>query len=143
MNHLPETIRGIPHLISQDQLKEYANCSGDHNPLHLDPAFAATTPYEKPIAHGMLVLAFISSMMTETFGRRWLAGGKLKIRFRAPVYPGEEITSFGTFQAISSDGQEAKYSVSCVNSSGTAAITGEATIPWTTVSDPLPQKDLK
>tara|TARA_Y100000588_G_C13343505_1_gene539192 strand:- start:48 stop:485 length:438 start_codon:yes stop_codon:yes gene_type:complete len=135
MNHLPKVIKGIPHLISKQQLIQYANCSGDHNPLHLDQAFAERTPYGKPIAHGMLVLAFISSMMTASFGQRWLSGGKLKTRFRAPVYPGEEITSIGTFRAFSPDGRDAVYSVSCVNSSGTPAITGEATIPWNTATD--------
>ena len=44
------------------------SASGDHNPIHTDPAFAATTPFERPIAHGMLLLAYVMEMLTTTYG---------------------------------------------------------------------------
>ena len=54
--------------------------SGDHNPLHTDPAFAATTQFGGTIAHGMLVLAYVSELMTAAFGDRL-------VRVRAPKGP--------------------------------------------------------
>ena len=109
----------------------YADASGDHNPLHLDPAFAAGTTYGKPIAHGMLVLAFLSEMLVNSFGLRWFDGGKLQVRFRAPVYPGDVVTAGGTLQTQSAEDDWTVYRVACTNQSGVEVITGEARVPRT------------
>ncbi|MBM3940710.1 MAG: acyl dehydratase [SAR202 cluster bacterium] len=127
MSDAPPRIAGPEHRVTEAQLRRYADASGDRNPLHLDPAFAATTPYGKPIAHGMLVLAFLSEMLTREFGKAWLCGGKLKTRFRAPVFPGDTVTAGGTLRATS-DGM-AVYDVAVRNQGGAEVITGEASIP--------------
>lgn len=125
----PETLAGAAHQVTQEQLVQYAEASGDHNPLHLDDAFAAGTPYGGTIAHGMLVLAFLSEMLTHNFGMRWLTGGKLRVRFRAPVHPGDTVRSDGKLRAAPSDAQEATYDVACWNQDGVQVISGEATLP--------------
>ena len=127
----PQALAAVVHSLSQDQLISYAHASGDYNPLHLAPDFAAGTSYGRPIAHGMLVLAFLSEMLTGAFGLDWFAGGKLQVRFRAPAYPGDTISADGALQALSGDGQQAMYRVACTNQSGTQVITGEATVPRT------------
>jgi 3-hydroxybutyryl-CoA dehydratase len=129
MSNAPAAIAGPAHRVTQAQLQRYADASGDHNPLHLDPRFAATTPYGKTIAHGMLVLAFISEMLTKEFGKSWLCGGKLKTRFRAPVFPGDTVTASGTLRATA-DGM-AVYDVAVRNQDGAEVITGEASVPLT------------
>lgn len=77
--------------VTQAQIDAYAAASGDHNPLHTDPAFAAQTPLGGTVAHGMLVLAWLSALLTETYGRAWLEHGSLRIRFRAPARPGDTL----------------------------------------------------
>ena len=71
----------VTRALTQAMLNAYADASGDHNPIHIDEAFAKTTPMGGTIAHGMLVLSLISEMMTAAFGERWLgvrhAGGAL------------------------------------------------------------------
>ena len=74
--------------ITQDKINRYALAGGDGNPLHTDPEFAARTMFGGTIAHGMLVLAYLSEMMTAAFGQPWLSGGRLKVRFKAPARPG-------------------------------------------------------
>ena len=89
---------GLPKLvktISQAQLNAYAQASGDYNPLHLDPGFAAKTQFGGVIAHGMLTLAFISEMMAEGFGRPWLETGTLNVRFKGAAYLGDQVTTWG------------------------------------------------
>jgi 3-hydroxybutyryl-CoA dehydratase len=81
--------------ISQAQLNAYAQASGDYNPLHLDPGFAAKTQFGAIIAHGMLTLAFISEMMADAFGRPWLETGTLNVRFKSAAYLGDELTTGG------------------------------------------------
>ncbi len=123
----PATLESVTHKVTQQQLSKYANASGDHNPLHLDAEFAASTSYGKRIAHGMLVLAFVSELLTRSFGRAWLCGGRLKTRFRAPVFPGDTVTAAGTLKSTGDD--MATYEVAVRNQDGTEVITGEATVP--------------
>jgi 3-hydroxybutyryl-CoA dehydratase len=125
----PEQLVEVTHRVTQPQLAKYADASGDHNPLHLDDVFAAGTPYGRPIAHGMLVLAFVSEVMTKSFGSAWLCGGKLKARFRAPVYPGDTVTTAGTLR--SSSDAVATYSVAVTNQDGAEVLTAEAAVPLT------------
>ncbi len=117
------------HRITQAQLAAYAGASGDHNPLHLDPAFAATSQFGGTIAHGMLVLAFLSEMLTAAFGRAWLDSGRLKIRFRAPARPGDTVTATGTVKKV--DGPRTVCDIECRSASGEVLVDGtaEVTLP--------------
>ena len=89
------TLPTIVKTVTQTQLGEYAAASKDHNPLHLDPEFAASTQFGGVIAHGMLTLAFVSQMMLEAFGRGWLESGALKVRFRGAAYVGDKVETWG------------------------------------------------
>ena len=79
----------VTRQLTQAMLNLYADASGDHNPIHIDEAFARSTPMGGTIAHGMLVLSFIAEMMTAAFGGIWLTSGTLEVRFRAPARPGD------------------------------------------------------
>ena len=57
-------VQPVTRTLTQEMLNAYAEASGDFNPIHTDEAFAKTTPMGGTIAHGMLVLSFISEMMT-------------------------------------------------------------------------------
>jgi 3-hydroxybutyryl-CoA dehydratase len=81
--------------ITQEKVNRYAQAGGDGNPLHTDPEFAARTMFGGTIAHGMLLLAYLSEMMTAAFGRAWLSGGRLKVRFKAPARPGDTVSAAG------------------------------------------------
>jgi 3-hydroxybutyryl-CoA dehydratase len=112
--------------LTQPMLNAYADASGDHNPIHIDEAFARTTPMQGTIAHGMLVLSFISQMMTAAFAERWLASGSLEVRFRAPARPGDTLTARATAQEPK-DGR-LRYAVECVSQTGEQLITGTAEV---------------
>ena len=116
--------------ITQQIVNEYANTSGDYNPLHLDPIFAEKTPYGKTIAHGMLVLGHISDMMTQAFGINWINNGKLKIRFRAPVFIPNEIFTYGEIKKVISKPEEilVECLIGCRDQTGTEVIKGDAYI---------------
>lgn len=120
---LPEVVR----LISQDTIRRYAAASGDHNPLHVDPRFALGTRFGGTIAHGMLLLAYVSEMLTAGCGEAWLAAGRLKARFRAPARPGDTVTASG-FLVRGGDGR-AVYQVECRNQAGELLVAGEAEVP--------------
>ena len=120
----------VEKLITQEQLARYAAVSGDHNPLHLDPEFASATHFGGIIAHGMLTLAFISEMLTMAFGRSWLESGRLKVRLKAPAYPGDRVRTWG--EVVKSEADSEHRSIECSvglsNSLGAELISGVALI---------------
>lgn len=73
-------------------IQMFAAVSGDVNPVHLDAAFAATTQFKQPIAHGMLTGAVISAALAmELPGPGTIYLGQT-LRFRLPVFIGDSIT---------------------------------------------------
>lgn len=124
--NLPE----IQKVVTQQNVNLYAEASRDFNPIHIDEEFARKTALGGTVAHGMLILAYISQMMGATFGRNWLAGGKLDVRFKAPARPGDTITVSGRIRSIEKDeGQTLIHcDVFCQNQNGESVITGEAQV---------------
>jgi acyl dehydratase len=123
---LPE----IKRVITQQKINQYAEASRDFNPIHIDEEFARKTPLGGTIAHGMLVLAYISQVMTAAFGRHWLSGGRLNVRFKAPARPGDTITAGGRISRVEKGAGQtlARCEVFCRNQNGEAVIIGEATV---------------
>ena len=116
--------------ISQDNINLYAKASGDFNPIHIDADYARKTPLGGTVAHGMLILACVSQMMTNAFGRDWLSGGRLNVRFRAPARPGDVITASGTIRRMEKgDGfQMIDCDILCRNQNNEPVITGDAKV---------------
>ncbi len=121
-------VTSIVKRLSQEQLIRYADASGDHNPIHVDEAFARATSFGGTIAHGMLVLASISEMLAAAFGEAWLTRGKLRVRFRAPARPGDTITASAQPQAAR-DSATLIYAVECRNQDDELLISGTAEVP--------------
>lgn len=118
----------ITKRVTQEQINAYADAAGDHNPIHLDERYAATTQFGRRIAHGMLVLAFVSEMLSAAFPDAWPSGGRLKVRLKAPVYPGETVRTEGEAVAVNETqrGQEVECRVAVVKPDGIEAISGQA-----------------
>jgi 3-hydroxybutyryl-CoA dehydratase len=99
-----EVLDGFEADITADLVEAYADAASDHNPIHLDAEFAATTPFGGPIAHGMLVLAYVSRLLTRRFGAAWLNGGTLEARFRAPAKVGTRVRIGGVVTSVTPGG---------------------------------------
>ena len=123
--------RELPSLskaLTQEKIDGYARASGDFNPIHVDPAFAAATPFGGTIAHGMLLLAYHSEMLTEAFGRAWLSGGRLKARFKGVARPGDTLTVRGRVERVHDEGRRVSAAVECVNQAGQVLVAGDAEV---------------
>ncbi len=112
--------------VTQEKISRYALSSGDHNPLHTDTQFAVATRFGGTVAHGMLVLAYVSEMLTAVFGEAWLSGGRLKARFRGPARPGDTVTAAGRVTKIV-DGS-VQCQIECHNQAGELLISAEAEV---------------
>ena len=125
-----ESLPSITKHVTQEKINLYAEASGDFNPIHIDESFAAQTPLGGTIAHGMLVLAYMSEMMTLAFGQNWLSQGKLSARFKAPARPGDTLTVTGEINSIEDRNGVlyANCSLECHNQRDEAIVTGQVVV---------------
>ena len=107
-----DALAALEKEITQERLAHYAEASGDFNPIHLDNEFAAKTQFGGTIAHGMLLLGYLSEAMTHAFGERWVSTGKMRVRFREAARPGDHVTVTGRVRSIQET--EAGSLVTCV-----------------------------
>jgi 3-hydroxybutyryl-CoA dehydratase len=116
--------------VTQERIDQYAAASGDYNPIHVDPAFAARSPFGGTVAHGMLLLAYLSTLLTRAFGRAWLQTGALRVKFRNPAPAGTTVTAQGRVERLE-EGHGVQYAVCAVrleNAAGEALMTGDARV---------------
>ncbi|HSY62799.1 MAG TPA: MaoC family dehydratase [Cytophaga sp.] len=71
---------------TQEQVKTFAELSGDKNPLHLDAEYAATTMFKKPIIHGILGASIMSKILGMYFPGEGTVYLKQEIDFKRPMY---------------------------------------------------------
>ncbi len=123
MSPAPE-VASVTHLVDQAMVEAYARAARDPNPLHTDTEYAKTTPFGRPIAHGMLVLSFVAEAMAAAFGEQWASGGTLSVRWRAPASQPVTVTARAGLRS-DSDGV-ATYDVTCEDETGALLLTGTA-----------------
>lgn len=82
----------VTYQTSPDQALVY-RLSGDRNPLHSDPAFAAMGGFDRPILHGLCSYGFTGRALLHTFcGSDPARFHHIEARFASPVLPGEALT---------------------------------------------------
>lgn len=85
------TSRTVTYKTRTDQALIY-RLSGDYNPLHSDPAFAARAGMDRPILHGLCTFGFAGRAVREVAGAdRKLAS--MNARFAGPVWPGDTLAT--------------------------------------------------
>jgi 3-hydroxybutyryl-CoA dehydratase len=78
--------------VSEADIVNFAGMSGDFNPFHLDHEFAKTTPFRKPIAHGLLVWTLSSGLAISAPPMRTLALVSIREwEFKGPVFIGDTV----------------------------------------------------
>src|SRR5260370_4499756 len=78
--------------ITESDIVNFAGLSGDFNPIHIDHEFAKTTPFRRPIAHGLLVFAVASGLGLYSPPMRTLALLNVKEwRFIGPIFIGDTL----------------------------------------------------
>ena len=86
--------------VTQATIDAYARASGDFNPIHVDPAFAAKGPFGRTIAHGLMTLAFVAELLNGWSDGAFDASGELDIAFIGPVFAGDTVSIGGTVEAL-------------------------------------------
>ena len=115
-------------LVNDELIRAFAEISGDHNPLHLDEEYAATTRFGKRIAHGMLSGAFISAVLGHEFQERRIVYLSQTMRFVSPVFIGDTVTATATVNNIREDKGIVRLDTICSNQDGEIVVQGEAVV---------------
>ena len=114
--------------VTDELIREFAELSGDHNPIHLDEEFARATRFGRRIAHGMLSGAFISAVLGNNFEGRKIAFMSQTLRFTAPTFIGDIITTTATVRHIREDKNIVTLETRCQKQTGEVTLTGESTV---------------
>jgi 3-hydroxybutyryl-CoA dehydratase len=109
-------------------IREFAELSGDHNPIHLDDEFAKTTRFGQRIAHGMLSGAFISAVLGNEFQDRKILYLSQTMKFTAPTFIGDTITTTAAVTAVRWDRGIVTLSTECKKQTGEVTLTGESVV---------------
>ncbi|MBU3702577.1 MAG: enoyl-CoA hydratase [Acidimicrobiia bacterium] len=82
----------VTYVTRPDQALTY-RLSGDRNPLHSDPWFAALAGFDRPILHGLCTYGFTGRALLHTLcGSDPARFRSMEARFASPVFPGESLT---------------------------------------------------
>lgn len=113
--------------VTEADIDIFATVSGDTNPVHLDQAFAETTPFKTRIAHGMLSAGFISAVLGTKLPGPGAIYMSQTLRFKAPVKIGDHVTATCTVTEVIAEKRRAVLSTIC-KVGETVVIEGEAMV---------------
>jgi acyl dehydratase len=97
-------------VVRREDVKAYADASGDQNPLHQDDDFARSVGFPGIIAHGMFTMAHLTSTLTHWLGDP-AALERVGVQFRAVVYMDETIEAGGTITELDPETKRATLDV--------------------------------
>lgn len=117
----------LTRTVTPDDIHAFAAVSGDNNPAHMDPDFAAKGPFGGIVAHGMWTAGLISALL----GTRLPGPGTIylgqEIQFRRPVMPGDTVTATVEVAELG-DKNRVRLSTICTNQRGEKVLVGAANV---------------
>jgi 3-hydroxybutyryl-CoA dehydratase len=100
-------------LVSAADIEAFADISGDHNPIHLDEAYAAKTPFGGRIAHGIFTAGLISAAIATRLPGPGAIYISQTLRFVAPVRIGDTVDVMIEIVELVERGRRAKLKCEC------------------------------
>ena len=115
------------HAVTEADIVAFAAVSGDTNPLHLDEAYAAKTPFKGRIAHGMLGASYLSAVLGTELPGPGAVYLSQSLRFRRPIRIGDVVTARVRVAAIDATKARVTLETTCLVDDK-AAVDGEAVV---------------
>jgi len=119
--------------VTEDDIELFAKATGDFNPVHLDQAYAEKTFFKGRIAHGLLSLGFISTILGNILPGHGTIYLSQEVKFLAPVRIGDTLTARVEVLELLPEKNRAKFRTMCTNQDGKVVVDG---IAW--VMPPVP-----
>jgi len=118
----------VKRIVTDEMVKLFAEATGDKNPVHLDEEYAKNTIFGGRIAHGILSLGIISSVLGMEFPGTGTIYLMQNAKFKRPVYIGEEVTVKLIVKEIDREKRRVLLETYVVKENGENAIEGEALV---------------
>jgi 3-oxoacyl-[acyl-carrier protein] reductase len=81
----------IIHKLTEDDVNLFAKLTGDFNPLHVNKEYAKSTPFQKPVVHGMLSASFISTLIGTCLPGEGALWSSQMLEFLRPAFIGDTL----------------------------------------------------
>ncbi len=114
--------------IAEEDVRAFAELTGDRNPVHLDEEYAAKTRFGRRIAHGMLGASLISAVLANELPGRGTVYLSQTLKFTAPVFLGDTVTARVTVTRVREDKPVLTLETVCTNQRGETVLVGEAVV---------------
>ena len=115
-------------IFTQETFNLFAELSHDDNPIHVDPAFAATTRFGGTVAHGMMLYGMILGVLSENFSDvRQL---EQDLVFPKPTYANMKVTIRLEVTEVQADAKQARLSTIITRPDGENSCEGQMLIQW-------------
>lgn len=114
-------------VFTEEDVRIFAELTGDRNPLHTDEAYAATTRFGKPLVHGMLAGALCSTLVGMHLPGKRCLYLRQSLSFKQPVFIGETLIVRGVVSEKVEATRMLSLAVS-ITSNGIGVIEGEARV---------------
>lgn len=118
----------VTKTISEKDINQFAEISGDKNPAHLDEDYAKKTVFKKRIAHGIFISSFISNLLGNKLPGNGTIYMSQSLKFLAPVYINDAITAKVEVIEKREEKKRIVLKTTCMNQSGDIVIEGEALV---------------
>lgn len=115
-------------IITDEMIRVFADLTGDANPVHLDDAYAANTRFGRRIAHGMIAAGLISAALANDLPGPGTIYLSQTLQFKAPVYPGDTITTTVEVKSARPDKPIVTLRTFCQNQNDVVVLEGEAVV---------------
>jgi acyl dehydratase len=116
----------ITRVVDDRAVASFVDAVGDHNPVHSDRVYAATTPFKEPIAPGIFTAGLISAVIGTTLPGPGAIYLSQSLKFLKPVLFGDRITARVEVVEVLSDRNRLRLQTVCTNQKGEDVLTGEA-----------------
>jgi len=116
----------ISRTITEKDINDFARVTGDSNPVHLDQAYAEGTIFKGRIAHGLLSVGLLSTVLGNILPGHGTIYLSQEIKFLAPVRIGDTITAKVEVIEVVPEKNRAKFRTTCINQDRKIVVDGIA-----------------
>ncbi len=112
--------------VTAEMIDRFAQATGDHNPIHLDEAYAKDTIFKTRVAHGMLQAGILSGILGTEFPGVGTIYLSQTLKFIKPVFIGDRLTFRLSVLELIKEKNRVRLETVCINQNGKTVVTGEA-----------------
>jgi 3-hydroxybutyryl-CoA dehydratase len=102
------------HVISDDDIRLFANISGDTNSVHISDDYAKKTIFKKRIAHGLISASFFSALFGTKLPGEGCVYVQQNLQFKRPVYIGDEVVALIEIISIDIQKRRVFFKTNCM-----------------------------